>query len=245
MKHVDALSRNVMVLRVEDELITKVKNFQRSDETLRPIFQILSEEKPYEKYLMRGGILFRENEAGVELLVVPRNLQLEVLRKIHELGHFGYSKMSEVVNQQFYIPGLKEKVGRVIQSCIECIMSSKKAGKMEGFLHPINKGEAPLQTYHVDHLTPAAGTSKGYQHIFAVVDAFSKFVWLYPTKTLNCNEVLKNLEWQSEIFGNPKRIVSDRGSAFTSSDFEDYCRVEKIDHVKITTGVPRGNGQVE
>jgi hypothetical protein len=245
MKHVDALSRNVMVIEVENELVSKVKNLQKNDETLKPIRLILAEEKPYEKYLLRGGILFREDDSGEELLVVPRSLQMEVLRKVHEMGHFGPQKMSEVVTRQFYIPGLKDKIQRVIQSCVECLLSNRKTGKMEGYLHPINKGDAPLETYHIDHLTPAAGTSKGYQHIFAVVDAFSKFVWLYPTKTLNTNEVLKSLEWQSEIFGNPRRIISDKGSAFTSTDFADYCRVEKINHVTVTTGVPRGNGQVE
>lgn len=42
-----------------------------------------------------------------------------------------------------------------------------------------------------------------------------------------------------------KCIVIDRGSAFTSNDFRDYCAEEKIEHVLITTGVPRGNGQAE
>lgn len=41
------------------------------------------------------------------------------------------------------------------------------------------------------------------------------------------------------------RLISDRGSAFTSSLFKDYCRAENINHILTTTGVPRGNGQVE
>lgn len=48
-----------------------------------------------------------------------------------------------------------------------------------------------------------------------------------------------------QIFGNPRRVVTDRGTAFTSSDFSNYCDVENIEHVAINTGVPRGNGQVE
>ncbi|GFU79325.1 retrovirus-related Pol polyprotein from transposon 297 [Trichonephila clavipes] len=38
---------------------------------------------------------------------------------------------------------------------------------------------------------------------------------------------------------------SDRGSAFTSKLFNDYCDEENIQHLQIATGVPRGNGQVE
>ncbi|GFX86733.1 retrovirus-related Pol polyprotein from transposon 17.6 [Trichonephila clavipes] len=40
-------------------------------------------------------------------------------------------------------------------------------------------------------------------------------------------------------------IISDRGSAFTTKLFNDYCDEENIQHLQIATGVPRGNGQVE
>lgn len=88
-------------------------------------------------------------------------------------------------------------------------------------------------------------TSKMYKHLFVVVDGFSKFVWIYPTKTTNTKEVLDKLKMQHKIFGNPQHIISDRRPVFTSADFKDYCSEENIEHVVITTGVPRGNGQVE
>jgi len=68
---------------------------------------------------------------------------------------------------------------------------------------------------------------------------------MYPTKTTNAKKVINHLKNQQRIFGNQRRIISDRGSAFTSSDFRDYCSEENIEHILITTGVPRGNGQVE
>ncbi|GFU53674.1 hypothetical protein TNCV_1470781 [Trichonephila clavipes] len=50
---------------------------------------------------------------------------------------------------------------------------------------------------------------------------------------------------QQKTFGSPIRIISDRGSAFTSKLFNDYCDEENIQHLQIATGVSRGNGQVE
>jgi len=44
------------------------------------------------------------------------------------------------------------------------------------------------------------------------VDGFSKFVWLYPTKSTGTEEVLEKLEKQAAVFGNPRRIVIDRGT---------------------------------
>jgi len=88
-------------------------------------------------------------------------------------------------------------------------------------------------------------TKKRYNHIFVIVDAFSKYVWLYPTRRKGVEEVVTCLERQAVCFGKPYRIVSDRGAAFTSHLFKEYCDREKIQHLLIATGVPRGNGQVE
>ncbi|GFU60177.1 retrotransposable element Tf2 155 kDa protein type 2 [Trichonephila clavipes] len=55
----------------------------------------------------------------------------------------------------------------------------------------------------------------------------------------------RKLKQQQKTIGNPIRIISDRGSVFTSKLFNDYCDEENIQHLQIATGVPRGNGQVE
>lgn len=68
---------------------------------------------------------------------------------------------------------------------------------------------------------------------------------LSHTRSTTAAEVISRLEKQAAVFGNPRRIISDRGTAFTSSEFKNYCINEKIEHVLVTTDVPRGNGQVE
>lgn len=103
-------------------------------------------------------------------------------------------------------------------------------------MHPIPKGETPFDTYHVDYIGPLPST-KNYRHIFVVIDAFTKFVWLYPTKSTGTTELLDRLRQQNAIFGNPKRIISDRGTAFTSHDFQAYCEEENIEHSTIVAGV--------
>ena len=88
-------------------------------------------------------------------------------------------------------------------------------------------------------------TKNTHTHIFSVIDAFSKFVWLYPVKSTTTQDALQKLQQQQAIFGNPRRVISDKGPAFTSKEFKEYCEAGGIEHVSITTRVPRGNGQVE
>ncbi|KAG5308611.1 TF29 protein, partial [Pseudoatta argentina] len=150
-----------------------------------------------------------------------------------------------IESREFWFSEMRKKIDKVIKNCITCILAERKHGKQEGFLRNIPKNAIPLETYHIDHLGPIPSTQKSYAHILVVVDAFTKFTWLYPTKSTSAEEVINRLSKQAVIFGNPCQIVSDRGTAFTSKSFKKYCADEKIEHILIATGVPRGNGQVE
>ena len=129
--------------------------------------------------------------------------------------------------------------------CIPCLLATRKSGKKEGFLNPIDKGELPFDTLHIDHLGPLDATKKLYNYILTVIDGYTKFVWIYPVKTLTSKETVEKMKLHQKDYGNPRRIVTDRGTAFTGNEFQDYCEEEEIEHITITTGIPRGNGQVE
>ena len=98
-----------------------------------------------------------------------------------------------------------------------------------------------MDTYHIDDLGLLPSMKKIYCHILAVIDGFSKFVWLYPTRKTKTSDVVYKLLRQSAVFGNPRRIILDRGTAFLPTEFKDYCSDEGIQHSIIATGVPRGN----
>lgn len=244
MRHVDALSRYaVMIASVEDDLSSRLKRAQRSDDHILAILEILKSH-PYENFKLINNVLFKE-EKGLDLLVVPKLMEKEIITKLHEKGHFSTTKTMHRIQQTYFIAHLEHKVDTIIKNCIECILYNKKLGRQEGFLHCIDKGNLPLMKLHIDHLGPMDITCKMYKHLFAFVDGFSKFVWLYPTKSTGAEEVLAKLNNWKKIFGNPETIVSDKGAAFTSNSFKEYCREGGIEHVENTTGVPRGNGQIE
>ncbi|GFY12607.1 hypothetical protein TNCV_2447981 [Trichonephila clavipes] len=241
MKHIDALSRYPVMMVCNDTLTSKLKNAQEEDDNIQTL-KLLLEKQESEEFFERNGILYKYLN-GRELIVTPKAMQAKLIKLIHENGHFSVGKTEEIVKQEFFIPNLSNVVKKVIVNCVPCILANKKTGKMEGFLNPISKESIPLSTYHVDFIGLLPSTNKSYQHIFTVVDAFTKFTWPYPVKTVSAKKALEKLKQQQKTFGNPIRIISDRGSAFTSKLFNDYCDEESIQHLQIATGVPRGNGQ--
>ncbi|GFU02284.1 hypothetical protein TNCV_2921761 [Trichonephila clavipes] len=218
MKHVDALSRYPVMIVCNDTLTSKLKKAQEEDDNIQTLKSLL-EKQESEEIFERNGILYKYLN-GRELIVTPKAMQAELIKLIHENGHFSVGKTEEIVKQEFFIPNLSNVVKKVIVNCVPCILANKKTGKKEGFLNPISKESIPL-------------------------NAFTKFTWLYPVKTVPAESALEKLKQQQKTFGNPIKNISDRGSAFTSKLFNDYCDEENIQHLQIATGVPRGNGQVE
>lgn len=172
-------------------------------------------------------------------------MQMNVILKAHQDGHFKTAKLEALLNKEFFIPNLRSKIQSVIDNCIECILMDRKSWKKEGKLHPIPKEPVPLDTLHVDHVGPLTETNKSYNHILAVVDGFTKFIWLFPTKTTTANETVQEMKSITNTFGNPRRIIADRGKAFTSNLFQDFCKDNNIQLIFCTTGMPRANGQIE
>lgn len=116
----------------------------------------------------------------------------------------------------------------VINSCISYILMSRKQGNQEGFLNSINKGDIPLTTLHAEFLGPLSRTANVCKHIFAIIEAFSKFCWLFPTKSTTALEIVDKMNVHKATFENPKRIITNRGCAFTSDDFKIYCAMNNM-----------------
>lgn len=242
MRHVDALSR---VYYLQDTTLTSIlKKNQDEDERIYVIREIIEAKGNFRDYFIKNNLLYRKIQ-GNELIVVPESMNYEIIRRAHENGHFKTRKMEEIITKEFFIPNLREKIERFVRSCVTCILAEKKAGKQEGLLYSIDKDDKPIVTFHMDHLGPMPSTSRNYKYILTIVDAFTKFTWIFPVETVTTDETLKKLRTVTHVFGNPARLITDRGTAFTSSSFKEFCTGENIELIHTTTGVPRGNGQVE
>lgn len=246
MKHVDALSRSFGVLVVEDNPFEwNLMILQYKDPKIKDLMDSLEgNEDPH--YELRNGVVYKKH-SGQLLFVVPEGMEQHVLFRYHnEMGHIGVSKMIEVLKRTYWFPHIRRKCEEYIRNCLKCISFAPVSGKPEeGSLYPIPKGNIPFETIHIDHFGPMNKQVSYKKYILVVVDAFSKFVQLYATKTTNASEVIGNLTRFFQCYSTPKVVVSDRSSSFTSVEFEDFLKERDIKHVKIATGSSQANGQIE
>lgn len=249
MQHVDALSRchNILVLE-ENSFEQNLSIKQQTDVDIRMLQENL-EKTQSSMFELRNGLVYRKIKSkGSDSLLfyVPRSMISQVIRLYHDnYAHVGVQKTCELILRTYWFPNMRQTVKDYISNCLKCIVFSSKSGKIEGQLHSIPKGIVPFDTCHIDHYGPLKKCSNGDKYIFLIVDAFTKFLKVYACRTVKTHEVIKHLNSYFAAYSRPKRIVSDRGTAFTSLEFEEFLEEENVKHILIATGCPWANGQVE
>jgi hypothetical protein len=245
MQHVDALSRCTPVMVIEEN--TFEQNLAIA-QNLDPVIKALKSElevRESKKFELRNGLVYRKANDKL-LFYVPSLMEQNILTLCHDnLGHFGFDKSYEYLSRAYWFPDARQKVRVHIKNCLKCITYASVTGKTEGFLHNIPKGDKPFMTIHVDHYGPLEKTPTGKKFILEVIDSFTKFVTLFAVKSTKTCEVISSLKTYFRFYSVPFRLISDRGSCFTSSEFQKFIEQYGFAHVKVATGTPEANGQIE
>lgn len=262
MAHVDALSRAPVTevtpktnTPVVDVLKIEVKDWiatvQSNDEETKRIRDILQDEETKviadvrNNYQVKGGHVYRILDKG-NRWVVPRAVRWQVVRMNHDdVGHFGYDKTLSRLKELFWFPKMRRFVKKYVASCLQCAHHKAPSGPKEGFLHPIPKIEMPFHTLHADHLGPFIRSKKGNVYLLVIVDAFTKFVNMRPVRDTKTSTAIRIFKEYFSLFGTPSRLITDRGSCFTSAKFKEFIEKLHIKHILNAVATPRANGQVE
>lgn len=109
----------------------------------------------------------------------------------------------------------------------------------------ITKVEVPFHTLHIDHLGPFVRSKGGNSYLLVVIDAFTKFIFIIPVRNTKSITCINSLEKIFNIFRVPDRVISDRGTCFTSNLFKKFCSDKRIKHVLNAVASSQSNGQVE
>jgi len=160
-------------------------------------------------------------------------------------GHFALDKTLERIRENYWFKGMRKFVSKYVKACLNCLYYKATSGRKFGFLHPIVKVAIPFHTIHLDHIGPFVRSKRKHTHILTIIDGFTKFCVLEPVRSTSAKGVVKALNQLFAIFGVPSRIISDRGSSFTSHMFKAFCIEYGIKHILNAVATPRANGQCE
>ncbi|CAB0032348.1 unnamed protein product [Trichogramma brassicae] len=96
-----------------------------------------------------------------------------------------------------------------------------------------------------DVLHPVYAISRRTTDVEPAVCNLTKFCQLYAVRNVKASTTARCIEKLIERFGAPIRFITDRGTAFTSSVFENLCKKHGIKHTLNSSRHAQANGQVE
>lgn len=170
-------------------------------------------------------------------VIVPPQGRSKVLSELHE-AHPGESRMKALARSYVWWPGLDQDIVKKVKSCDEC--QAHQSTPAEAPLHPWEWPGLPWSRLHVDY----AGPYKGEMFLI-VIDAYSKWLEVHCMKSTTSNATIEKLREIFATHGLPATLVSDNGSNFTSSEFEEFMKRNGIKHIKVAPYHPASNGLAE
>ena len=238
----------VMLMDITDNEWIRAAQSQDPDiEVVRKILEsgeIQPDTKQYfDKYDLKGGVVFRRTETGAKWLV-PRASRFNVVKMCHDdQGHFATDKTLDKIREHYWFKGMRKFVTKYVRACLNCLYYKSTSGHKPGFLHPIEKVAIPFHTLHLDHLGPFIRIKRRNTQILTIVDGFTKFCVLEPVRDTRTKWVIQALDQLFALFGVPTRIITDRGSCFTLHRFAAFCGEYGIKHILNAVATPRAHGQ--
>ena len=157
---------------------------------------------------------------------LPLSLFLACFRLGHynEMGgHMGAAETYNNAKRFYYWPGMFDWICALTADCLTCQNNKPKPKhRNEVPLEEWQNETVPFRTIHIDHKGPLHPPSNRNLHCLLVIDAFSRFLMVYPVTNTGAQATISAVEKWIHSFGIPQSIVHDRGTAFINSEFINW-----------------------
>ena len=263
-KTVDLDISTILAEHIKDPVLGTVRSWIRKGISAEPKTPEIQQSKGLLRYCQEFDRLLIEEEEGQLLcyneptdklddenlrIWLPLSLFLACFRLGHynEMGgHMGAAKTYNNAKRFYYWPGMFDWICALTANCLTCQNNKPQ---------PKHKNEVPLEEWqnktipfrkiHIDHKGPLHPPSNRNLHCLLVIDAFSRFLMVYPVTNTGAQATISAVEKWIHSFGIPQSIVHDRGTAFLNTEFINWTKELRITLRPRTAHSPWTNGKIE
>ncbi|XP_046406343.1 uncharacterized protein K02A2.6-like [Ischnura elegans] len=146
--------------------------------------------------------------------------------------------MKSLARSYIWWPNVDRDLEELARACEACL--TNKPSPCIAPLKCWKWPDRPWERLHIDLAGPFL------QKMFLIViDSSTKWPEVKEIRNSSSDEVIMHLRDIFATFGLPEKIVSDNGSAFTSSLFREFCKENGIQHIFSPPYHPASNGAAE
>ena len=173
---------------------------------------------------------------GSRVVIPPRGRAI-VLSLLHE-GHPGITRMKTLARGYVWWPSMDSELEDSVKHCSKCQEHQRLPAKAP--MHPWEWPDRPWARIHVDYAGPIEG-----KMVLIMVDAHSKWLEALVVNSATSQTTIEKLRSVFATHELPEVLVSDNGSVFTSTEFDEFVRRNGIKHLTSAPYHPASNGLAE
>lgn len=243
--HVDVLSRQVSYLEILP-LERELEFRQLQDPRLKQIASELEYGAENNEFLLINGLVYKK-DIDRNRFAIPESMINNLIRVHHDdMAHCGLETTFQGLYSSYWFPAMRKRIRDYIDNCIICLYANSATNRLEGESQIDDSPPAvPFEMIHVDHFGPLQETENGFKFILVIIDACTRYTWLFAAKSTSARESCNILKFLFNVSGKPSKIISDRGTSFTASEFTNFVKDLNIKLIKIAVASPWSNGMVE
>jgi hypothetical protein len=174
------------------------------------------EQLPDPKIDEEGTLRFRDR------LCIPkgeaRGILLDEAHNSAYSIHLGTTKMYLDLKTRYWWRGMKKEIAQYVARCDTCQRTKAEHQKPAGLLQPLLVPKWKWEEIGMDFVIGLPRTQKGNDSISVIIDRLTKVAHFIPVKTTFGGATLARIYLKEivRLHGIPRKIVSDRGTQFTS-----------------------------
>ena len=140
-------------------------------------------------------------------------------------AHKGAAKTCNNAKRFYYWPGIIDWICALTADCLICQNNKPKPKhRNEVPLKERQNETVPFRKVHIDHKGPLHPPSNQNIRCLLVIDAFSRFLMVYPVTNTGVQATISAIEKWTNSFGTPQSIVHGRGTAFINTEFINWTK---------------------
>ena len=200
------------------------------------------------KGLMYVNMTPKGKTEGVLAFIIPVAQCHMVLNEVHrDAGHQGQQRTLALTQERFGWPMVAEDCCTIVRGCLCCQAFEGEVPRAPLCLIRVY---ASLELVHLDYTsiesTMELNKPPMVKNVLVMTDHFMKYALAVVTKDQMAKMVAKVFYEQFiAIFGEPAKLLSDRGANFTSALVEELCSAFGIQKCRTTAYHTQCNRQVE
>jgi hypothetical protein len=209
---------------------------QRSYPNLSAVIDQLSSGDVPGYSLQKGVLHCKARFDGRPKIAVPQLLVPVLFAFFHESpvgGHLGVRKTLYKIRQSIIWKSMDSDIATRVRACSICGLSKPAQNTHYGMLSS-DVASRPLEKIFIHFVGKLPRSKSGNTYALVCVDAFTKFVWIFPVREASTATSVRALNSIFTMFGLPQILVSDNATQFPSCKFRRFCFMRGIRHVMTT-----------